>query len=140
MLMSDRIAVMSGGHIHQFASPEAVYNAPATAFVADFVGQVNELSPAHPALALPVGGRAIIRPERLRIGPAPEGALVFEGRLEELRFSGDTIFVHVASDAGLLIASRKNTGEALDLPIGSNLPLWCRTGDIVAFDAQGKSL
>jgi spermidine/putrescine transport system ATP-binding protein len=39
--MSDRIAVMSGGRIEQIGTPAAVYEEPATLFVADFLGVSN---------------------------------------------------------------------------------------------------
>lgn len=41
--MSDRIAVMNSGRIEQLDTPEAIYNAPRTRFVANFVGRVNFL-------------------------------------------------------------------------------------------------
>ena len=39
--MADRIAVMNHGHLEQLATPEVLYNAPATRFVADFIGRIN---------------------------------------------------------------------------------------------------
>ena len=41
MTMADRIAVMDKGHIMQVATPAEVYEAPASRFVADFIGNVN---------------------------------------------------------------------------------------------------
>ncbi len=41
--MSDRICVMKDGHIHQIGTPDEIYNAPATAFVASFIGDMNFL-------------------------------------------------------------------------------------------------
>ena len=41
MAMSDRIAVMDQGHILQIGTPEDIYEAPRTRFVADFVGHTN---------------------------------------------------------------------------------------------------
>jgi spermidine/putrescine transport system ATP-binding protein len=41
MTMSDRIAVMSGGRIEQIGSPADVYDRPASAYVAGFIGQQN---------------------------------------------------------------------------------------------------
>jgi spermidine/putrescine ABC transporter ATP-binding subunit len=41
LTMSDRVAVMNGGRIEQCASPQEVYRQPASAFVADFVGEAN---------------------------------------------------------------------------------------------------
>jgi spermidine/putrescine transport system ATP-binding protein len=44
MTMSDRIAVMKDGVVHQIGSPDEIYNTPATAFVASFIGDMNFLS------------------------------------------------------------------------------------------------
>ena len=41
MTMSDRIAVMKGGRIEQIGSPADVYDEPASAYVAGFIGQQN---------------------------------------------------------------------------------------------------
>jgi inositol-phosphate transport system ATP-binding protein len=38
MTMADRIAVMSGGHLQAFDSPEELYDRPKTLFIAGFVG------------------------------------------------------------------------------------------------------
>ena len=39
--IADRVAVMSGGRIEQFADPETLYARPETSFVAGFVGSMN---------------------------------------------------------------------------------------------------
>jgi iron(III) transport system ATP-binding protein len=43
MAMSDRIAVLNQGKIHQIGTPEDIYERPATRFVADFIGRNNVL-------------------------------------------------------------------------------------------------
>ncbi|MBO1074595.1 ABC transporter ATP-binding protein [Roseomonas marmotae] len=43
LAMADRIAVMAKGRLQQMASPAEIYEAPATAFVGGFIGQVNAL-------------------------------------------------------------------------------------------------
>lgn len=43
MAMSDRVAVLEAGRLHQVASPREVYHRPATAFVARFIGRSNVL-------------------------------------------------------------------------------------------------
>jgi spermidine/putrescine transport system ATP-binding protein len=43
LTMSDRIAVMKDGHVHQVGTPDEIYNRPATAFVASFIGDMNFL-------------------------------------------------------------------------------------------------
>jgi ABC-type Fe3+/spermidine/putrescine transport system ATPase subunit len=42
--MSDRLAVMADGRLQQVGSPEDVYRAPATRFVAGFIGKANLLA------------------------------------------------------------------------------------------------
>ena len=39
--MSDRIAVMNNGKVHQIGTPDEIYNNPTTAFVASFIGEMN---------------------------------------------------------------------------------------------------
>ena len=41
MVMSDRIAIMKEGHFEQIAVAEEIYSAPASRFVAEFMGEVN---------------------------------------------------------------------------------------------------
>lgn len=41
--MSDRIAVMNDGRIEQLATPQEVYDAPGSRFVASFIGDMNQL-------------------------------------------------------------------------------------------------
>src|SRR5690606_3506707 len=55
--MSDRIAVMNLGRVEQLGSPQAVYNRPATPFVAKFVGETNFFNGV--VVAHPNGGQAI---------------------------------------------------------------------------------
>jgi spermidine/putrescine ABC transporter ATP-binding subunit len=43
MSMSDRIAVMSRGRIEQLDRPQVIYDSPASAFVAGFIGDMNFL-------------------------------------------------------------------------------------------------
>jgi spermidine/putrescine transport system ATP-binding protein len=43
MTMSDRIAVMKDGLVHQIGTPDEIYNEPGTAFVASFIGDMNFL-------------------------------------------------------------------------------------------------
>jgi spermidine/putrescine transport system ATP-binding protein len=43
MAMADRIAVMNAGRIDQLGKPSQIYDRPATPFVADFIGDMNQL-------------------------------------------------------------------------------------------------
>src|SRR5688572_29284094 len=88
--MSDRLAVMNGGQVVQCGRPREVYEAPTTEFVADFLGLANllevdavpgaeagrvrvrlgEFTLTATGEARPGRGVAVIRPERIRLGPA----------------------------------------------------------------------
>jgi len=66
MAIADRVAVMMQGRIAQIGTPEALYRAPQTSFVARFVGS-----------AQPLGGR--IEGDRLHL---PGGTLTLAGRAD----------------------------------------------------------
>src|SRR3989442_9121050 len=51
LTMSDRLAVMHHGRLLQVGTPEEIYTAPASAFVASFIGVSNNLP--RPAQAIP---------------------------------------------------------------------------------------
>ena len=51
MGMSDRVAVLYQGRIHQVGTPEEIYERPATRFVADFIGRNNVLDATVVALS-----------------------------------------------------------------------------------------
>ncbi len=65
--MSDRIGVFNKGRLEQVGTPHAIYNAPATRFVANFVGAANVLD-GDAAQRLTGRASAMLRPERIRLG------------------------------------------------------------------------
>ena len=69
--MSDRIGVFNQGKLEQVGTPHAVYNAPATRFVAQFVGAANVLD-GEAARRLTGHASAMLRPERIRLGAAAD--------------------------------------------------------------------
>jgi ABC-type Fe3+/spermidine/putrescine transport system ATPase subunit len=86
MAMADRIAVMNEGHIEQLAVPSELYDAPATPFVADFIGDMSQVTGtlAGDDVALPGGGRISIgrrlveasNGTEVTVGLRPEGAVL----------------------------------------------------------------
>jgi len=56
LALSDRIAVLSHGHIEQIGTPDEIYERPATSFVAEFIGSSNLL----PAMIVERGEREVI--------------------------------------------------------------------------------
>src|SRR5262244_671658 len=89
--MSDRVAVMSEGVIEQLDEPRAIYDRPLTAFVADFIGDMNfldgEVVEANTGgFALDAGAGVVVRGrgdaargEHIRIGLRPERLVAAAG-------------------------------------------------------------
>jgi ABC-type Fe3+/spermidine/putrescine transport system ATPase subunit len=94
--LGDRIAVLNQGRLEQVGTPDDLYDAPATEFVARFIGRTNEVPGA---LAGGTAGRtALVRPEALRLVAPEQGVLA--GRVTARRFAGGFAFFSVAHDAG----------------------------------------
>jgi putative spermidine/putrescine transport system ATP-binding protein len=115
--ISDRIVVMSAGHIEQIGAPFEIYNFPATAFVASFVGTLNQLRcqvADASGRRLTLGGQtfetanavqapngasilAMLRPEELHFGAvAGENQLV--GEVASVTFLGALVRIVVSLD------------------------------------------
>jgi ABC-type Fe3+/spermidine/putrescine transport system ATPase subunit len=111
LALSDQVAVMNKGVLEQLAPPGELYEAPATPFVAGFVGGSNVLDGAVESgafvtsgqrFSLPAGANApdgpatlAVRPEDVQVGSGTSLALtarLFLGSTTEYRFAlGDTV-------------------------------------------------
>ncbi|MEU7489512.1 ABC transporter ATP-binding protein [Streptomyces sp. NPDC042319] len=69
LTMSDRVAVLDGGRIEQVGPPLEIYDRPATAFVAGFVGMTNLLRGETAQRVIGRLGTYSIRPERIHLTP-----------------------------------------------------------------------
>jgi spermidine/putrescine transport system ATP-binding protein len=129
LAMSDRVAVMHRGKIEQLGTPGDIYHRPHSSFVADFIGQANifegPIARRNATTALlslndrtfleinaeelpPEARTAIvsIRPEKIMLHPAaPEGANVFEARVEEELFKGAATQLAIATASGLKLTA-----------------------------------
>ena len=89
--LADRIVLLNEGRLVQSGSPHEIYDRPADAFVAGFVGRANLLDarvvdaqtrrhadrPPRHAAAWPAAGgalRVLVRPERIEVAAAPRPA------------------------------------------------------------------
>jgi putative spermidine/putrescine transport system ATP-binding protein len=99
--MSDRIGVFNAGRLEQVGTPQAVYDAPATRFVAQFVGAANVLD-GDVARHLARRACAMLRPERIRFG-VQEGSRV-GGTVQEVQYFGAFTRVRVAVPGTVLQA------------------------------------
>ncbi|MGW1070408.1 ABC transporter ATP-binding protein [Streptomyces aureus] len=67
LTMSDRVAVFNQGRIEQVGTPAEIYERPATAFVAGFVGTSNLLDGPSAQQVVGAPGTYSIRPEKIRV-------------------------------------------------------------------------
>ena len=105
MTLADRIAVLSGGHLMQYDTPEGIYNRPAALFVAGFTG-------APPMNLVPctlvdgqaeLGGVLAPLPAALAQRAAGHTALSFGVRPENLRLaSGAADDIHLPAQVALI--------------------------------------
>lgn len=123
LTLSDRLAVLDRGRIVQTGSPLEIYDRPATAFVAGFIGTTNLLRDEAAVRVIGAPGTYSLRPERIRIvapdgsngGPAP-GERCVPGRVTEIVHVGAHTRVVVRLDAGddQLTAVRLNSTDLPD--------------------------
>jgi spermidine/putrescine transport system ATP-binding protein len=147
LAMSDRIAVMNGGRVEQVGSPREIYEHPATAFVADFIGSLNALElkvgelvggyavqrfGENERVVVPVSSatrtgdsiRVAVRPERIQLdGPTEDGGSRLEGTIAEIVYLGMYTQFHVDTGAGRLVAHRLADESLASLGEGSHVTL-----------------
>ncbi|MFT3688490.1 ABC transporter ATP-binding protein [Paenirhodobacter sp.] len=133
LVMSDRICVMNHARIEQLGTPHEIYADPRTVFAASFIGHSNLIggrlagaagdlhlldTPAGRFAARMTGQSAealtlVIRPEDLRLGPAPDaGFNQVTATLRDVIFVGaENRLLFVLPDGTELMASAKG-----DLP------------------------
>ncbi len=116
MTMADRIVVMNGGRVQQIGRPLEVYECPANAFVAGFIGSPamnlipatrgSDGSLATAGFALgPVAARAVdtaavvgVRPEDIRVRAADcAQPLAFKARLNHVEPLGAEVLLHLGA-------------------------------------------
>jgi len=121
MALADLIVVMNNGRIEQAAHPRTVFETPATAFVARFMGDHNVISGraathADGMLTLDVQGGGsfaasgasepgapvdiAVRIDRVRLGEAPAPGLGFAGIVQNIEYRGSSVKLSV-SGAGI---------------------------------------
>jgi spermidine/putrescine transport system ATP-binding protein len=148
LTMSDRLAVMNAGRIVQIGTPREVYEEPADAYVADFLGVSNLMEVEVTGPAPGAGGCEVklgesrliaergatgcmgaahvaIRPERVRIEPpGSDGPNRVPGMVERLVFLGAATQVMLRLGPGVpLQALIQNDGEHPELTLAQGTPV-----------------
>jgi ABC-type Fe3+/spermidine/putrescine transport system ATPase subunit len=152
--MSDRVALLNSGLIEQLGKPEELYDAPATRFVAEFIGEASllegrivERSDGEASIELPGGvtiravadarapaigeaGLLFVRPERVELADDVDDAPGLRARIEQRVFSGEVVSFVLTTDAGQGLACKKpSTGRFRSLAPGQwvrAIPVECR--------------
>ena len=163
MTMGDRIAVFNGGVVEQVGTPMALYQAPATRFVATFLGspRMNILSaqvdrhgpqdllrvPGLPDLPLqvPAGVDTALLSRTAEIGVRPDAlGLVADGgwplRVELVERLGDTTLLHLSAAAGAITLCLKLPSDDTRHAIGDAVCVAPVAGGTHLFDAHGLRL
>lgn len=127
MTLGDRIAVLRDGRLEQVGTPREVYRAPATAFVASFIGSppANVLSPAAAAaLGRGEAGVLLARPEHVRL--ADSGT---PGRVAEVADLGPVVHVTIAIADSVVVVT---TTPALAPALGAEV--FVQVDEVLRFD------
>ena len=144
MTMSDRIAVMEGGRFQQIGEPQHVYEAPATAFVAGFLGASNLIEGevvGRDEVKLQAGGTVVVpeerlagssgvvrigvRPEKLHIGGRRDAANTVTAQVRASTYTGaSTTYSCVTSDGAAIVVYVQNLDAGSEvLAEGTNVTL-----------------
>jgi ABC-type Fe3+/spermidine/putrescine transport system ATPase subunit len=147
--IADRVVVMHQGHIEQDATPEQLYQWPATPFVASFLGFTNLLEATCLAndrletdlgtlpvssVAHPPGQKVIvlIRPEAASFEPIA-GFIAIEGDLVNVSFRGRFYLITI-STSGLRLTFEMLPAQ---MPtVGSRVSLWLDPAKILLLPAS----
>jgi ABC-type Fe3+/spermidine/putrescine transport system ATPase subunit len=151
LALSDRIAVMNEGRIEQVAPPKEIYDRPATAFCAGFLGLSN-LFRGHLAagslhlrsgLTLPCaiaagGGEVSVmaRPEFVELARA-EGQGAVRGRVEAVKYLGATTQYRVGLSRGELLVASVGAHHRLEFAEGDEV--WARVPEHAWRLLEGES-
>ncbi|KEQ07829.1 ABC transporter ATP-binding protein [Pseudorhizobium pelagicum] len=162
MALADVIVVMNDGRIEQAAAPRQVFERPATAFVARFMGNHNVISGrtvenrgGTMTLVVPQGGRFIatdptdeigetadlaIRTDRVRIGMAARDGLGFTGTITNIEYRGASVKISVAG-AGIedfIAILGDSEFFATPVRIGDALHLCWNQEDVIVLGRTGS--
>jgi len=124
LTMSDQVVVIDAGRISQIGAPRDIYERPANAFVADFIGESSLLPVEGDADGYRLAGRLlkaahapdngrflVVRPEKMEFHSAEmgDGYNLFEGTLQQIVYQGETVLAQIVLEDGQTISMRRTT-------------------------------
>jgi putative spermidine/putrescine transport system ATP-binding protein len=141
--MSDRVVVMYGGIAEQVGTPFEVYNKPATAFVAGFVGTLNTLQATaaggrvtlgEAVLDLPAPDGPVtlaLRPEAVALGRAQGREVVLPAVIEDVHFMGSVIRVRARAAGSLVAMDTFNRPDSPPPAVGQTTEISLSARDVI---------
>ena len=139
LVISDRIAVMQSGVVHQVGKPWEIYKNPRNTFVAAFVGNMNFVDGRVFGRD---GVRMAFRPEELWLAPegspaADAGTSEVPGTVAKSTFTGSLVTYTVSCGDGISLAVERHRPEPSDiLPAGARVRVVVPRGAMLAFDPR----
>ncbi|MCQ2006084.1 ABC transporter ATP-binding protein [Rhizobium sp. NRK18] len=134
--LADRIAVMKGGYLQQFDTPEAIYDRPANRFVASFIGapEMNFFEASRlPEAGIPDTLTVGLRSDALRlVSQRPEGAAL-PATITLSEMIGSDVVLHCETPAGRVTLTEHRSTLPADL---SNCWIACDMNAAHFFDSQ----
>jgi ABC-type sugar transport system ATPase subunit len=128
LVLGDRIAVLRDGRVEQVGTPDEIWGAPATTFVARFVGSPAMTLVPGPVLGFPDGTLVGARPGAVRLG-VPGGRPATVDRIEVV---GEDAHLYLRLDDHPLVARV----PAVDRPAAGDLvTISVAERDVHVFDA-----
>lgn len=119
MALADQMVVMNHGRIEQAGSPREIYNQPASAFVATFIGGHNLLNDADGPVAVRID-RMALHADEAAAGDRPRVA----GRICDIEYQGTHVLIGVEiSPAQRLTVSLPETDSAI-AQLVMQQPIW----------------
>ena len=133
--MGDRVAILRAGRLEQLDRPMTVYERPANAFVARFLGNPPmNVFPSY-VLADPHGASfAGIRPEKIRVVSASDGRIT--ARVTAIEPVGNEAIVHLESKGSVLLA---RVDPHFQIDIGAEVGLMFKSEDLHSFEGLDGS-
>jgi putative spermidine/putrescine transport system ATP-binding protein len=112
MALADVIVLMNEGKIAQTGSPRAVFNAPASEFVARFIGGHNIVRSG--------GGTFAVRSDRMTLLKKPKGAAV-AGVISEIEYQGSAFHITLKGEGGqdITVQLAEDAFDAAPFPVGA---------------------
>lgn len=155
MAMSDRIAVMQSGHVHQIGTPKEIYSKPVNSFVANFIGDTNlivgtGIGTEGESTLFKVAEGMIVKTQKISVKAGAEYKLsvrheliklgdeakkldnCFKAYIRDVTFVGQMVRYNITVNGIDMVVNAVNTTTSVIYPRESEIEIGWDSGDVVA--------